>query len=92
MRYLVVAFLLFALSAPALAQQPADPPAAGEPAPTRIEVDEKANVIRFIVEGQERAVLDSEGLRVNGRIEYTDVIVDIDTWPQEKTGEAADAP
>ena len=90
MRYLVLVFLLFGLSAPALAQQPAAP--AAEPASTRIEVDEKANVIRFIVEGQERAVLDAAGLKVNGRIEYTGVIVDIDTWPKEKTGEAADAP
>ena len=57
-------------------------------AKTRIEADEKAGVIRFIVDGEERAVLDKGGLRVNGGIEYTGALTDTNVWPGS---EAADA-
>ena len=59
---------------------------------TRIEADPAAGVIRFFVEGKPRAVLHSDGLHVKGDISYTGVIVDIDTRPQHRAGESADAP
>lgn len=71
---------------PAFAQEQA---AQAQPAATRIEVDEQAGVIRFFIEGEERAALDAKGLHVNGDVEFTGSTKDIHVWPE---GEAADAP
>jgi len=57
-------------------------------AKTRIEADEKAGVIRFIVEGEERAVLDADGLHVNGSIEYTGALTDTNVWPDSEEKDA----
>lgn len=62
--------LALILSGPAAARDEADTGGPAEQAPTRIKVDEHAEVIRFIVEGEERAVLDSDGLHVRGDVTY----------------------
>lgn len=56
---------------------------------TRIEIDQKSGVIRFVVGGQERAVLDAAGLHVNGNLEFTGQTIDIGDWSKS---EAANAP
>lgn len=43
---------------------------------TRIEADADSNVIRFFINGQEQAVLDAEGLHVDGSIDYTGGLTD----------------
>jgi hypothetical protein len=44
---------------------------------TRIEIDQKAQVIRFMIDGHERAILDDAGLHVQGDITYVGMIKDI---------------
>ena len=56
---------------------------------TRIEIDQSAGVIRFITGGQERAVLDADGLHVRGDIHFTGQVIDTNTW---QAGESANAP
>jgi hypothetical protein len=43
----------------------------------RIEADNAAGLIRFFIDGQERAALDADGLRLNGSMEYTGTLTDI---------------
>lgn len=43
---------------------------------TRIEVDQKANAVRIIVDDQEVATITGDGLHVNGAIAYTGTIKD----------------
>jgi hypothetical protein len=43
---------------------------------TRIETDQQANMIRIIIDGQERAVIDADGLHVNGDIDYSGTLTD----------------
>lgn len=59
--------------------------------PDRVQMieDDEAGVIRFIIDGQERATLDSEGLHVHGDIEFTGTTKDIHNWPDR---EAENAP
>jgi hypothetical protein len=47
---------------------------------TRIEIDQKAGAFRFIIEGQEGAVLDAAGLHVNGDIEFAGQVIDTGEW------------
>ena len=56
---------------------------------TRIEIDQDAGVIRFITGGQERAILNADGLRVRGDIQFTGQVIDTNTW---QAGEGANAP
>ena len=56
---------------------------------TRIEIDQDAAVIRFITDGQERAVLDADGLHVRGDIHFTGQVIDTNTW---QAGGSANAP
>ncbi|MBL27256.1 MAG: hypothetical protein CMM50_06880 [Rhodospirillaceae bacterium] len=65
-----------------------DSSAATADAATRIEVDEEADVIRFIVGGEERAVLDADGLHVNGSVEFTGTMTDIQVWPESEVSDA----
>lgn len=58
-----------------------------ETAQTRIEVDASTGVIRFIINGQEKARLDIGGLQVNGSITYTDTISDIGAANKGKSDE-----
>jgi hypothetical protein len=51
-------------------------PALRDAAATRIEVDEEASPIRFFIDGQERAVLNADGLHVKGNIEFPGRIID----------------
>ena len=60
---LTLAICAMALSQPVRAQA-AEP----APAPTRIEVDERAHEIRFIVNGKTAAVLTEDGLVVDGDV------------------------
>lgn len=69
---LLVIILCFIALPPAMAQESIAPKSQAEPAATRIEVDDEANVIRFFIDGQELAVLDEEGLRVKGTVATTD--------------------
>ncbi len=77
-RGLVLAISLLALTATAQAAEtkPAPAPAGQQPA-TRIETDQKAGIIRFIVNGKEVARLDANGLTVRGNIAYTGTLTDI---------------
>lgn len=81
---LTLSILSFSIAYLAIGQAAADKVAA-----TRIEADEQAGAIRFIVEGEERAVLDADGLHVNGSIDYTGKLTDTDTW---QLGGGKDAP
>lgn len=51
-------------------------------APTRVEADSHANAIRFFVNGKEQAVLDSDGLHINGSIDFTGTITDGNRYSQ----------
>lgn len=71
---------------------------ADQPA-TRIEVSEETGIIRFIIEGEERARLDASGFHVREDIEYGGTITDTgirhygSTGPAQPTGgEGADGP
>lgn len=44
---------------------------------TRLEVDEKAGEIRFIIEGKEQGVLNAEGFHVRGNVTYGGTIRDV---------------
>lgn len=74
-RAVLTAAFVIVLSAPALAQEQSHP-ALGDPAATRIEIDEQANVIRFIVDGQEAMRLDAAGLHVRNDIDYGGALTD----------------
>ena len=50
--------------------------AATAPQAMRIEADQAAGVIRFFIDGEERAVLGADGLHISGSIEYTGAIAD----------------
>ena len=47
-----------------------------ESATTRIEIDEKSDVIRFFIKGEPAALLDEQGLHVVGDIVYDGVLSD----------------
>lgn len=100
MRILFVVFLLFMLPCPIQAQENSG--AAGEsatapikPAKTRIEVDERAGIIRFFIDGQEKATLNADGLHIQGDIDYAGTIRDVGAAgsdsPARETQENADA-
>lgn len=74
----VVLMTLGAFLLPSLAMAQEPPPPQTEQAATRIEVDETSHVIRFIVNGQPVAMIDSEGLHVVQDIEYGGTISDVD--------------
>lgn len=50
--------------------------------PTRVDEDSQANVIRFFIGGKEQAILDSEGLHINGSVDYTGAITDGNRYSQ----------
>lgn len=82
MRILLISFLVLFLLGPAEAQD-SDSLATNEPGTaladqpdTRIEVDESAEVIRFVIGGRERAVLDAMGFHVEGDVGFTGTLVD----------------
>lgn len=54
---------------------------------TAIEVDSTNNVIRFYVEGEEVAILDSEGIHVYGDVSYNGVLMDGTPLHIEQGGE-----
>ena len=82
MRILLILFLVLLLLRPAEAQDsdslaPNEPGTARADRPdTRIEVDEGAEAIRFVIRGQERAVLDAMGFHVEGDVGFTGTLVD----------------
>jgi hypothetical protein len=90
---LVLATAAFAQDKPAAFADPASAAsssvARADNETTRIEIDQKTSVIRFVIAGQERAVLDAAGLHVNGDIEFTGQTEDIGEWSNR---EAAHAP
>lgn len=57
---------------------------------TAVIVDQERGVIRFLIEGQEKAFLDASGLHVNGDITYTGTIKD--SGAGKATGEGQNAP
>lgn len=76
--YCVTLAALCVLAGPAVAEnQPRAAQTTAARAETRIEVDEQANVIRFFIDGEERAVLDASGLHVNGDVNYAGKIKDV---------------
>ena len=70
-RFIVI--LLAVIIATAAATKAYTAPAAPQ---TRVETDQKTGAIRFIVNGQEAARLDSVGLHVRRHIEYGGSIMD----------------
>ena len=53
---------------------------ASEPRPAMV-VDEEAGIIRFFIDGEEKASLDATGLHVNGSITYSGTVRDIGNIP-----------
>lgn len=92
----LVAFLCFISAAAVQAQDDrllsqsssAQNAQAGQSA-TRIEADTDSNVIRFFINGQEQAVLDAQGLHVNGSIAYSGTITDGNKYSQPVSGQQA---
>lgn len=82
--FLVVFFCIIA--APLAQAQEASRDDDGKPAPTRVEIDADANVIRFFIDGHEQAVLDAEGLHVNGSIDYSGTVADGNRYSQPDAG------
>jgi hypothetical protein len=73
----VCALLVFE-AMPILASGP-DHPAAATPATagkTEIVTDEKAHVVRILIDGKEVVAIDATGLRVKGDVAYSGVITD----------------
>jgi len=66
-------FCLAAAASPVRAEEPVAPPAA----PTEVQVDEEAGVIRFVVDGETVATIDRNGLTVEGDVRFTGTLVDI---------------
>ncbi len=93
---LTVLFIIciVALAAAALAQERSHP-APAEPAATRIEVDEQADVIRFVIEGREAMRLDATGLHVRSDVSYGGAVADYGPAGFDshinQTGEGGDA-
>jgi len=69
----------------------AQTPEAEPVAETLIVVDEETGTIVFVVEGEEKARLDADGLHINGSIDYTGTIADIGPsyHPAEESKSAA---
>lgn len=87
----LLALFLLALAGPAHAQQDTAsvPDQSAESPATRIEIDEQAGVIRFVIDGEERAVLDADGFHVDGDIDYAGTITDGNRYslpPADKRG------
>lgn len=74
-RAALAAFCILALAAPSLAQEQSAPVQV-EPASTRIEVDDQAGVIRFFIDGREKARFDAAGLHVRENIDYGGMLTD----------------
>jgi len=70
MRFILILLFTFSVSPTAFAQE------SQAIAPTRIEVDQDANVIRIIIEGHEVAQFTSSGLLVPGDINFGGTIRD----------------
>lgn len=87
----VVLLSICATSAHA-ASSKAEPSAARTVPLTRVETDQKAGVIRFIVNGREEARLDAEGFHVRGDVDYRGAMGDFGlTYRQADTTEAQHA-
>lgn len=70
-------FLLVCLSGfPVSAQEPGSSDPVSAAPQTRIEADEKAGIVRIIVEGREVAHIDASGLHVRGDIEFGGILTD----------------
>ena len=72
---LFVCALIFAASA-FVQEAPATIPVHNTP-PTRIEVDQQANIIRFFIDGEESMRLDPNGLHIKDNQTYGGMIVDV---------------
>lgn len=66
----MIGLCALALSSPVHAQQREAAADATEPFATRIVVDEEANVIRFFIDGKEKARLNADGLQVRENLNY----------------------
>jgi hypothetical protein len=78
-----VLFTVCAATTPALAASPTEatsalaPPApASANPPTNIIVDEKSGVVRIVINGQDKLVVDASGLHVNGSVTYSGTVAD----------------
>ncbi|WP_146132771.1 hypothetical protein [Hasllibacter halocynthiae] len=81
----LLAITILLVSVPAFAQEPV---VESEKVPeTRIEVDEEASEIRFIIDGIEQARLTSDGLKVRGNIEYGETLRDAGGDIMEKSAQ-----
>lgn len=66
--FVLTVFVIAAMARPAYTA-PAEPQ-------TRVEMDQKAGAVRFIVNGREEARIDTTGLHVRQRVDYGGVTVD----------------
>lgn len=67
----------------AVSQEPAAQPQSLGGERARIVVDDQAGVIRFEIDGQEAARIDSEGLKVKKHVEYGGHILDVGLSPEQ---------
>lgn len=54
------------------------------PKGTQLIVDSEKNLVRIIIEGKEIALIDANGLQVNGNIDYTGITTDIGKPAKER--------
>lgn len=92
MRPLALLFTALTLASPAFAEEITAPPVPD----TRIEADDEADVIRFVVKGQLAAILDETGLHIRNDLAYGGVTMDdgpdgFDAHAHQPAG-ASDAP
>jgi hypothetical protein len=76
MRSYITSLLAFCISIIALAVATSTLSRAADEA-TRIEIDQKTQVIRFVIDGHERALLDAAGLHVRDDITYGGIVKDV---------------
>jgi len=69
-------FTLLLFTASAMAQDAARPTEPATEETTRLEVDDEAGVIRFIINGQEQARIDGTGLHAREDVSYGGMLTD----------------
>jgi len=78
-RILLALALLPLLSLPVLAEDTGHPPAMISSGGTQIIADDRTDTIHFIINGEEKAFLDADGLHVQENIHYGGTIKDYGT-------------
>jgi hypothetical protein len=69
--FLAAAFLLGVCAAAATIPALAAAPAASVNPPTTIIVDEKSGMVRIVINGQDKLIVDASGIHVNGSVAHS---------------------